>query len=760
MALQGSISPLLANLSFLKFLDVSNNKLNGHIPPQLGSLYRLRVLQLDSNQLQGLIPTTLGGCSSLSNLSVTNNNLSKNIPIELGLLKNLKYLWLGENELTVPIEIGNLLYLERLYLQRNQLVSHPGNINLPILTALTNCSRLQEINLHHNELIGVLPHSIGLLSSNLSVLSLASNHIEGKIPQQIGNLTNLTYLNLSENFFSGTIPSDLKRLQKLERLFLRNNKLDGGIPSEIGKLKYLGLLDLGQNMLSGSIPDSLERLSQLRRLFLDRNQLSGNIPASLGNCRILELLDLSDNRFTGTIPPEVAGLPNLQFYLNLSNNALQGGIPPEIGKMEMVPLASYGSCKTWISLYNNMTGEVPEGGIFANLDSASFIGNPGFCGPWKYSLSPCPTLKRHRNRNHEGVIIPVIIISAFIMCCSLLGFLWRCVLPRQKLNLSKAIAIRLGHPRISYQELVNATNGFSESNLLGIGSFGSVYKGILGDGSVAAVKVLNLQNEAAHKSFVTECRVLGRVRHRNLVRIKTSFSDLSFKALVLQFMSNGSLEKHLYPHDHHHAGAEESSDIGDECELSLRKRVDIAIDIAHGMAYLHHHCFVQVVHCDLKPSNILLDNNMIAHVSDFGIAHLTFAGSADSITSTIALKGSVGYITPEYGMGRRVSTKGDVYSYGIVLLEMLTRRKPTHSMPTEEGVDILQYDKKIFDCVLQLTRLGLLCTKESPRERPTMMDVVGILESIRRMYFELAPRASRLTSTISSSVRSSSVKSV
>eukprot|EP01018_Ginkgo_biloba_P008528 Gb_21974 [translate_table: standard] len=736
MALQGSISPLLANLSFLKFLDLSNNTLNGHIPPQLRRLYRLRVLQLDSIQLQGFIPIELGELTQLEMLYIYENQLIGPIPNSLSNCSSLSELVLDQNELGGHIPIINL--------SATPAITYPFLQRSPI--ALT----YKRYTSFHNEWIGVLPLSIGILSSNLSMLSFASNHIEGKIPQQIGNLTNLIFLNLSENLFSGTIPSELKGLQKLERLFLANNKLDGGIPSEIGELKYLGLLDLGQNMLSGSIPDSLERLSQLRKLVLDRNQLSGNIPASLGNCRNLELLDLSYNRFTGTIPPEVTGLPNLQFYLNLSNNALQGSIPPEIGKMEMVQAIdmsanklnrsrSFGKLRLLQDLdlsYNNMTGEVPEGGILANLDCASFIGNSSFCGPRKYSLPPCPTLERHRN--HEGVIIPVTIISAFTMCCLLLGFLCRCVLPRQKLNLSKAIAIRLGHPRISYQELVNATNGFSEINLLEIGSFGSVYKGILGDGSVAAIKVLNLQNEAAHKNFVTECRVLGRVRHRNLVRIKTSFSDLSFKALVLQFMSNGSLEKHLYPHDHYHAGAEESSDIGDECELSLRKRVDIAIDIAHGMAYLHHHCFVQVVHCDLKPSNILLDDNMIAHVSDFGIAHLTFAASADSITSTIALKGSVGYIVPVWD-GWKGFDKGRCVQLWDCVVGNVDEKEadPQHVCGRTKPAQVAH-------------KTGLLCTKESPRERPTMVDVVGILESIRRMYFELAPRASRLTSTISS----------
>jgi LRR receptor-like serine/threonine-protein kinase FLS2 len=193
----------------------------------------------------------------------------------------------------------------------------------------------------------------------------------------------------------------------------------------------------------------------------------------------------------------------------------------------------------------------------------------------------------------------------------------------------------VGHRRISYGELITATNEFSDANLLGVGSFGKVYKGVLNDGTIVAVKLLNLENEGAHKSFDRECKVLGKVRHRNLIRIITSYSDLQIKALIFPLMPNGSLEKWLYPN-----GEEESG-------LSLIQRLNIAIDIAQGMAYLHHHCFVQVIHCDLKPSNVLLGEDMTAYLIDFGIATICFANSEDStLTSTHALKGSAGYIPP------------------------------------------------------------------------------------------------------------------
>jgi len=218
--------------------------------------------------------------------------------------------------------------------------------------------------------------------------------------------------------------------------------------------------------------------------------------------------------------------------------------------------------------------------------------------------------------------------------CLFLGIL---LIQNRKRHIHRVVEtfFTVGHRRISYGEIIIATNEFSDTNLLGVGSFGKVYKGVLNDGTIVAIKVLNLENEGAHKSFDRECKVLGKVRHRNLIRTITSYSDLQMKALIFPLMENGSLEKWLYPD-----GEEESG-------LNLFQRLNIAIDIAQGMEYLHHHCFVQVLHCDLKPSNVLLGEDMTAHLTDFGIASILFANSEDStLTSTHALKGSVGYIPP------------------------------------------------------------------------------------------------------------------
>ncbi|GLJ28559.1 hypothetical protein SUGI_0562260 [Cryptomeria japonica] len=614
-------------MSALVELDLSRNELYGAIPWEIGTkLSDLKFLNLRGNQLSGHIPNSLGNCSSLEVLDLDTNQLGG----------------------TVPMELGKLNFLTRLLLHTNQLVSDSSN-TLAFLTALTNCSHLRQITLGNNSFTGILPTSIGQLSSNLNFLALQIKMISGSIPQQIVNLTNLTYLNLGVNLFSGNIPSRIKRFHVLEELILQSNNFEGAIPSEIGQMQHLGLLSLHHNQLSGKIPDSLCQSQQLRRLYLHHNKLSGEIPVSLEGCQKLELLDLSYNKLGGKIPVEViASLKNLQFYLNLSWNSLQGTLPREMSKIVMaqaidvsgnrltgvIPI-SLGDCTALERLnlshnvfvgqipdslsklrnllemdlsFNNFSGQISEEGLFPNSTVVILLmGNTGLCGPKNYSLPPCANLTQRKHFPLKKVVLSVAGTIGFVLCCFIIGIVWRLKLSRQQVRTSSFIFQRLGYPKFSHQDLVIATSGFDESNLLGAGNFGSVYKGILRDGKIVAIKILNLQNEEAQKSFKRECKLLGRIRYRNLIRITSAFFYPDLKDLVLEFACNGSLEKHLHP------------DRDDEgfCKLGFSECLSIAVDVAHGMEYLHHNCPLQIVHCDLKPSNVLLDANMTALVTDF-----------------------------------------------------------------------------------------------------------------------------------------------
>ncbi|GLJ28629.1 hypothetical protein SUGI_0564200 [Cryptomeria japonica] len=803
--LYGSIPSELGMLTHLQTLSLNTNNLSGKILSSLTNLSKLNDLDLSQNQISGHIPWEIGTkLSILYHLRLWGNRLTGNIPNSLGNCSRLKLLTLNRNQLggTVPMELGKLNLLTRLFLQTNQLVTDSSN-TLAFLNALTNCSHLQEINMALNHFTGVLPPSIGQLSSNLVGLTLLDNMISGSIPQQITNLTNLTYLNLGNNLFSGNIPSGIKRFRELQQLSLRGNKLEGSIPSEIGQMQHLGALSLSYNYLSGNIPDSLCSSQQLKRLYLSHNNLSESIPVSLERCQKLELLDLSYNKLGGRIPREViTSLKNLAFYLNLSWNYLEGSLPQEMSKIVMAQAIdisgnrltgvipySLGDCTALESLnlshnafegpipsslsklknlqeidlsFNNLSGKIPELGLFPNRTLISlFMRNPGLCGPKNYSLPPCLNQSQKKHSLLKKIVLPVVGTLAFVLCIFIIGILWRRNLSRQPVRPSSFIFPRLSYQKFSYQDLFIATAGFDESNLLGVGNFGSVYKGILRDGEVIAIKNLNLQNEEALKIFKRECEFLGRIRHRNLIRIISAFSYPDSKGLVLEFACNGSLEKHLHP------------DRDDEgfCKLALSECLSIAVDIAHGMEYLHHDCPLQIVHCDLKPSNVLLDANMTALVTDFGISRLTTTNSIDSLSiTTFALKGSIGYIAPEYGLYGSVSIRGDVYSFGVLILEMVTRKRPSDYMFVGD-MSLHKWVRSAFPnrlaeivnnqllkdvsenmeknkCLISFVRFGLLCSSESPRERPSMRDVANALESLKTSLMGGAA-ASNLTATIS-----------
>ncbi|XP_057813251.2 putative leucine-rich repeat receptor-like serine/threonine-protein kinase At2g24130 [Cryptomeria japonica] len=318
---------------------------------------------------------------------------------------------------------------------------------------------------------------------------------------------------------------------------------------------------------------------------LSHNHFSSGIPSALASCTALEYLNISWSVFESPIPASLATLKNLQ-DMDFSFNNLSGTIPVALQDMKMLHHLNLSS--------NRLTGEVPKGGGFSDLGNSAVAGNPGLYGTW-INLPPCPNFKsKHKGLSvsHKVTIAVLISIVILILCFLSLAFSYKWRFKRQSIstdNVEDSVSsetdsgdqstldLHVEPTRISYEQLVSAT-------LLGRGRFGSVYKGTLYNGTHIAVKVLNFQDKNAHKSFITECNALKRVRHRNVIKFITACSNPVLKALLLPFMSNGSLDRWLHP------------DGGDECKLDLNDRLTIALGIAQGMEYLHHYCFVQVIH--------------------------------------------------------------------------------------------------------------------------------------------------------------------
>ncbi|KAF8083123.1 hypothetical protein N665_0791s0020 [Sinapis alba] len=666
--LRGKLPASLGNLTSLREVSFAENHIEGGVPDHMARLTHIVFLQLTSNNFSGVFPLVIYNMSSLEHLSITSNGFSGSLRSDFGnLLPNLRRLYVGINYLTgaIPATIDNISTLETLAMESNGLTggippslgklwnlrvlsllsNHLGSQSygdLDFLGALTNCTQLQSVRVANNTLGGYLPTSIANLSKNLIELTLEMNFISGSIPSDIGNLISLQFFEVGDNLLTGTLPYSLGKLSglgllsvysnrlsgkipsfignisRLVKLYFDNNsfegiippslgncssllhlnmahnKLTGAIPHEIMQITLLVSLRMSNNSLTGSLPQDVGRLTSLVLLSVAHNKLSGHIPETMAKCLSMEKLYLQGNSFDGPIP-DISGLLGVR-EVDLSNNNLSGSIPEY--------LANIKSLENLNLSVNNFQGKVPRIGKFKNATIVSVFGNINLCGGvLEMKLNPC--LQQVRGRKHSSLSKEVVI-----------GI-------RKKNKASESTPSTLGtfHEQISYVDLRNATDGFSSRNLIGSGIFGTVFKALLpAENKVVAVKVLNLQQRGAMKSFMAECESLKGVRHRNLVKLLTACSSIDFqgnqfRALIYEFMTNGSLDMWLHP--------EEIEEIlRPSRTLTLLERLNIAIDVASVLDYLHVHCHEAIAHCDIKPTNVLLDDGLTAHVSDFGLARI------------------------------------------------------------------------------------------------------------------------------------------
>jgi Leucine-rich repeat (LRR) protein len=663
--LTGTIPKAIFNLSSIKMIQLSGNDLLGVIPSDIGStLPNLEHLLLYSCQFHGRIPDSLGNASKLKMIELANNQLQGFVPLNIGNLRNLEVLALENNQLLearwekdwdllaslanctklfalalsskrfrgpFPTSIANLSSVEMMYLEQNSIY---GEISPDI----AKLEKLTNFQIGGNFLTGTIPQTIGELH-NLEILELFGNSIQGQIPSTIGNLTRLSRLVLSHNNLLGSIPTSFKGLGHIASLDLSHNQLRGTIPTQLVSITSLTKnLDLSHNFLNGQIPFEIGSLINLVRLDFSNNKLSGEIPSPLGACIELTILNFQNNVLGGLIPLSLINLKGLQ-EVDLSRNNLTGQVP---NFFDSLPFLAYLNLS-----YNNLDGPIPVRGVFSNASRIFLAGNEVCGGIPKLHLPHC-TLKSYDVKKHKprrGFLIGTIIGALSIIMLIVYGM---CRCSRRQYVKSPVEQIpEDNHWQVSFIDLQRATNHFSVDNLVGTGSFGAVYRATLHNREVA-IKVLNLLQRGAEGSFLAECVALRSIRHRNLVKIITVCTSVDhqgndFKALVYEFMPNGDLDSWL-----HRSSIRENET---SQMLTMLQRVNIALDVAEALDYLHHHGQAPIVHCDLKPGNVLLDNDMVAHVGDFGLSRFVDNMVGDSTEDPTAsrsagMRGSIGYIAP------------------------------------------------------------------------------------------------------------------
>ncbi|XP_077228021.1 uncharacterized protein LOC143861020 [Tasmannia lanceolata] len=786
---EGPIPSTLPNCTLLQGLNLSNNHFSGNTDFSNGiwSLTKLRILDLSHNLFSGSVPQGISSLHYLKELNLQGNQFSGPLPSDIGLCPHLNYLDFSNNLFSgaLPDSIQKLNSLPIIRLADNRFTS-----DLPHW--ISNMSSIQLLDFSNNEFSGNLPASLGDLKS-LKFLSLSHNKLEGEIPTTLFDLA-LEELDLSVNGFNGPIPPGSTRLfESLHLLDLSNNKLIGDIPPEMGlcfNLRYLNLswnnlksrlppelgyfqnlsvLDLRNSGLYGSIPEDLCDSNSLNVLQLDGNSLNGPIPEEIRNCSALYLLSLSHNRLNGFIPKAIASLKKLKI-LKLEFNNLSGEIPQQLGSLDNLLAVNIS--------YNRLVGRLPIAGIFPSLDQSSLQGNLGLCspiltGPCKMNV-PKPLVINpfaYPKGNNSGNLVPesnslkskpriflsisaIVAISAAVLIVigvlviTILNFSTRrrlafvenamesmCSTPRSRAPAMGKLVFFGPNSDLRYEDWINnAELLLNKASEIGRGVFGTVYKASVG-GRIVAIKKLITSNIIQYQEdFNKEVRILGKVRHPNLLTLKGYYWTPQLQLLISDYAPIGSLHAKL------HQRSTSSP------PLSWANRFKIALGTAKGLAHLHQFR-PPIIHYNIKPSNILLDENYNAMISDFGLARLL--PKLDKHVLSTRFQTALGYVAPELAcQSSRISEKCDIYAFGVVILELVTRRRPMEY--GEDDVVVLIDHVRVqleqgnaLDCVdlsmneypeeevLPVLKLGLVCTSQLPSSRPSMAEVVQILQVIK-----------------------------
>lgn len=644
------------------------------------------------------------------------------------------------------------------------------------MSALAPLQNLTLLNVSRNVLgVTKFPEVVQTLP-NMRSLTIDNSLIPGPFPVGLSNLKKIEYLYLGNNSFSGPIPGELGLMTTLKELTIWGSNFSSKLPPDIGNLVNLTYLNCNRCFLWGGLPPEYGKLKNLKKLHFYKNALTGPIPEEYRNLTNLVELRIESNQLFGSLEPWIIGLPNIEL-VNVNFNQLYKSLPPVIDRTTTNLTQMYVKC-------NYFTGKFPLiDSSFTTEFDANCYDNPGTngtldaicsrelsCIPFQnYLVSnggcpPCPNGQHMANKTlcicssgdeittskkskySTWLIMGGAVGGALLAIVALLlTCFWIC--RRRKFEPDHAFIHTEAHDgekaepwdapkgvqRYTLDDLARATNNFSKEHEIGAGGFGKVFYGNFPGNKTLAIKRVSTSTSANDQTqFRNEVLLLSRLHHKNLVRLEGFCDENNLQILVYEHMRNGNLHNYLFRKS---AGK----------YLDWYKRLEIAVHIAQGLEYLHSSADPPVIHRDVKPTNILLDENLVAKLADFGVSKEPLELHPHVSAS------SVGYFDPDYFMTQKLTTASDVYGFGVVLLELVTGQKVFDHVSRgdecnlikwverrvgEGGVDRIvdmklegNYPRRIF---MKMTRLALHCSASEKKERPTMKAVVTALEPLLR----------------------------
>ncbi|XP_044418797.1 tyrosine-sulfated glycopeptide receptor 1-like [Triticum aestivum] len=773
----------IVNLRNLVTLDLGGNQFSGKIPDYIGQFKRLEEFHLNNNNMSGELPYALSNCTNLVTIDLKSNKLSGELSnVNFSKLPNLRTLDLWSNNFTgtVPESMYSCSNLTALRLANNKLYGH-------LSSRIGNLKHLSFLSLGKNNFTNIA-NALQILKSskNLTTLLISFNFKGEFMPEddRIGGFENLQVLDMDGCQLSGKIPLWISRLTQLKMLILRSNQLTGPIPDWINSLSRLFYIDVSNNTLTGEIPLTFTEMPMLKstdntthldpRVFelpvytgpslqyrvvtsfptmlnLSNNKFTGVIPPQIGQLNLLAVLDFSFNKLSGQIPQSICNLTNLQ-VLELSSNNLTGAIPAALNTLNFLSEFNISN--------NDLEGPIPSGGQFNTFQNSSFNGNPKLCGSMLTHKCGKDSISQSSRKKRDKKAVFAIAFGVFFGGIAILLLLARLLVSiRQKGFTGKnrresngdveepsfyssseqtLVVVRIAQGKgvenkLKFADILKATNNFDKANIIGCGGHGLVYKAELSDGSKLAIKKLNGEMCLMEREFSAEVDALSRAQHENLVPLWGYCVQGNSRFLVYSYLENGSLDDWLH-----------NRDDGASSLLDWPTRLKIAQGASLGLSYIHDACNPQIVHRDIKSGNILLDKEFKAYVADFGLARLILPNNTHVTTELV---GTMGYIPPEYGQAWVATLRGDIYSFGVVLLELLTGRRPVSVFCTpkelvpwvlqmrSDGKQIEVLDPTLRgtgyeEQMLKVLEAACKCVDHNQFRRPTIMEVVSCLSSI------------------------------